>query len=264
MLTFAVELMEPVLRAFEAKHASASWQTVEVILHMTQAVVGWHYTTDEHLPAIFELMPRLPPHERVVQATLTLIGVSASWLRGNTDMLAPSVDYVLSALGRDFAQPVKDTVEHQSGAPQAFLDVASICGGLLAPKLQGIIDILGPVMANIDPQGKCTIIRGLTHIVSYLPLNEIGEALKWLVSPITERLKEFSELPKEHMSQQSVLDTMLAEITMMSCTVPFIVPPVTSEKALAVSEAYPIEMAWGPLMNILQKWVMIPVVVDCK
>jgi hypothetical protein len=170
----------------------ATWQQFEVVMFLTQTVVGWHSNIDDSLGIIFDLISQLPAARRVVSMTLTLIGVSAQWLKSHQELLIPSLTYVLEALERDYRDGVPEPSNMlstvPSGAPQALLDLASICGGLLGDKIPQIISVYNSIVANVDPQGKCTIVRALTHIVSHLPTGEIGAGIEWMVGPILERM----------------------------------------------------------------------------
>ncbi len=233
------------------------WELVEAVLFMTQTVVGWHHTVDENLHLVFAIIPQLPRADRVVSMTLTLIGVSALWLKMHQDLLPPSLQFVLEALARDYAGP---STTHSnllssvpSGAPQALLDLASICGGLMTTFIPEIIKVYNAVVANVDPQGKCTVVRSITHIISHLPVTEIGAAIEWTVNPIRARLDVLLRDPGGW-GTKADLQALRAEITLLSCSIPFHVEPTSPDKALAISQAYPIASVWPYVNQLLSNW----------
>lgn len=251
MLTVASNVLMP--RIVTAKSNPAAWQPVEVVLFMTQTVVGWHHNVDENLHLIFNMFTELPQIDRVVSMTLTLIGVSAQWLKSHQDLLMPSLNYVLQALARDYARQPTGSANMlssvPSGAPQALLDLASICGGLMTGQIPNIIGVYESVAANVDPQGKCTVVRALTHIVSHLPPEEIGGGIQWMVRPIMERLTTMLN-PRE-LAQE--VQAVRAEITLLSCAIPFHVEPSTPHKAQLVSNAFPIAEVYPFIDRLLRE-----------
>jgi hypothetical protein len=198
VLSFLAHSLQTEMGTFSARHQlsgqrmdSPGWEGVEACLYGIRCISKDVPPEEgEVMPAVFELLPRLPPHTELQATCFRIMGYYAPWLRAHESSVPTLVDYICThgvavqtpSGGVPLASPPQEC------AARALREIGKKCLSTAAPQLlslPGRVNLLAMHVMNFK-EAAAIIIEAIATFS-----NDKPAALLQLARPIFARLQHF-------------------------------------------------------------------------
>eukprot|EP00116_Pleurobrachia_bachei_P000799 sb/3461061/ len=240
------------------KTLGTSWQKIEATLYMFRSVAETIHdssttskeeTTDSTkiISAVIESLPSLPEHPKIARTALLLCGAYSEWLRNHTDQLLPAVRVLLASVNDPNLSP---------SAVMAFRDLCIECTDVLATEIIALSESFPAVYGNpqIKNREKIRLCWSLCTLSSELPITDLYQYLKQLLSPSLEQLHHYAQIePQKELKPKLRLEIGIVNAAFHGVNIPQTWP----EPLLQL-----LNEIWDTLRSILAKWAHDDVIIE--
>lgn len=149
----------------------------------------WKYLTEvltpheiEYVNTVLELYPQLPKNSIQLQDTaLRLLGDLADYLKGNDQLIIKVLGYIIPCFQHPQLVPA---VCH------AFNEICLASPKTLLPHINELYESTSPILLSISSADRIKIIKGLSSVGTFLPLEQGQTFLLTLLNPFMKRIQD--------------------------------------------------------------------------
>lgn len=198
VLSFLANTLQTEMGTFSARHQqsghrmdSPGWEGVEACLYGIRCI-SKDVPTEENevIPAVFELLPRLPPHTELQATCFRIMGYYASWLRAHEASVPSIVEYIcthgLAVQSASGGMPVPSPP--QECASRALREIGKKCLAASTPHLLSIPGRVNLVAMHVRNFKEAASI--VTEAIATFSPDKPAAMLQ-LARPIFARLQQF-------------------------------------------------------------------------
>jgi hypothetical protein len=198
VLSFLANSLQTEMGIFSARHQqsgyrmdSPGWEGVEACLYGIRCISKDVPTEEsEVIPAVFELLPRLPPHTELQATCFRIMGYYASWLRAHEASVPSIVEYIcangLAVQSASGGMPLPSPP--QECASRALREIGKKCLAAATPHLLSIpgrVNLLAMHVRNFKEAASI-----VTEAIATFSPDKTAAMLQ-LARPIYARLQQF-------------------------------------------------------------------------
>ena len=180
---------EMILKIMGAPGSNQAWQDIEAPLFAMRSMGAEIPPTDEEVvPLIMDLIVRLPAHPKVRYAATLVVSRYTEWVSLHPTYIQGLLEYISTA----FDDSDREVV---AAAGQALRFLCKDCSKHLTSffaQLHSFIQTMSPKISQSD---RVEIYEGIAHVISAMPLQDAGTALKQMSLELLQKIHEAATTP---------------------------------------------------------------------
>ncbi|ELU44492.1 mRNA transport regulator [Rhizoctonia solani AG-1 IA] len=200
---------EMILKTLGAPASNQAWQDIEAPLFAMRSMGAEIPPTDEEVvPRIMELVVRLPAHPKVRYAATLVVSRYTEWVALHPTYIPGLLDYISAS----FDDSDKEVV---AAAGQALRFLCKDCNTVSHRSCKRLCEI--------SQSDRVEIYEGIAHVISAMPLQDAGAALKQMSLELLEKIHEAASAPSSSVKVQTdaICDGVELLLTMLEIIGPF-------------------------------------------
>ncbi|KAG8715687.1 Nuclear import receptor [Ceratobasidium sp. 423] len=198
-----------ILKILGAPASNQAWQDIEAPLFAMRSMGAEIPPTDEEVvPRIMDLVIRLPAHPKVRYAATLVVSRYTEWVALHPSYIPGLLEYISTA----FDDSDKEVV---AAAGQALRFLCKDCN-----RLHSFVQTISPKISQSD---RVEIYEGIAHVISAMPLQDAGTALKQMSLGLLQKIHEAASAPSSPSKAQTdaICDGVELLLTMLEVVGPF-------------------------------------------
>ncbi|GAB1517431.1 Nuclear import receptor [Rhizoctonia solani] len=208
---------EMILKTLGAPASNQAWQDIEAPLFAMRSMGAEIPPTDEEVvPRIMELVVRLPAHPKVRYAATLVVSRYTEWVALHPTYIPGLLDYISAS----FDDSDKEVV---AAAGQALRFLCKDCNTHLTSYFSQLHTFVQTMSPKISQSDRVEIYEGIAHVISAMPLQDAGAALKQMSLELLEKIHEAASAPSSSVKVQTdaICDGVELLLTMLEIIGPF-------------------------------------------
>ncbi|KAG9098145.1 Nuclear import receptor [Ceratobasidium sp. UAMH 11750] len=173
-----------IVKTLGSPTGNPAWQDIEAPLFAMRSMGAEIAPTDEEVvPLIMDLIVRLPEHPKVRYAATLVVSRYSEWVALHPSYIPGLLEYISAA----FEDSDREVV---AAAGQALRFLCKDCNQHLTsyfPQLHSFVQTMSPKISQSD---RVEIYEGIAHVISAMPLQDAGVALKQLSLELLQKIHE--------------------------------------------------------------------------
>ncbi|QRW00383.1 mRNA transport regulator [Ceratobasidium sp. AG-Ba] len=161
-----------------------AWQDIEAPLFAMRSMGAEIPATDEEVvPLIMDLIIQLPTHPKVRYAATLVVSRYSEWVALHPSYIPRLLEYISAA----FEDADREVV---AAAGQALRFLCKDCNQHLTSYFAQLHTFVQTMSPKISQSDRVEIYEGIAHVISAMPLQDAGEALKRLSLELLQKIHE--------------------------------------------------------------------------
>ncbi|CAE6462311.1 unnamed protein product [Rhizoctonia solani] len=207
---------EMIVKILGAPASNQAWQDIEAPLFAMRSMGAEIPPTDEEVvPRIMDLVVRLPAHPKVRYAATLVVSRYTEWVALHPSYIPGLLEYISTA----FDDSDKEVV---AAAGQALRFLCKDCSRLLTSYFAQLHSFVQTISPKISQSDRVEIYEGIAHVISAMPLQDAGTALKQMSLELLQKIHEAASAPSSSKAQtDAICDGVELLLTMLEVVGPF-------------------------------------------
>ncbi|KAG9104620.1 Nuclear import receptor [Ceratobasidium sp. 370] len=173
-----------IVKTLGSPTGNPAWQDIEAPLFAMRSMgAEIAPTDDEVVPSIMDLIVRLPAHPRVRYAATLVVSRYSEWVALHPTYIPGLLEYISAA----FEDTDREVV---AAAGQALRFLCKDCNQHLTSYFSQLHSFVQTMSPKISQSDRVEIYEGIAHVISAMPLQDAGTALKQLSLELLQKIHE--------------------------------------------------------------------------
>ncbi len=165
------------------------WQEIEAPLFSMRSMgANVDPNDDEILPHIMDILPQLPPHNKIRYAALLVISRYTEWIDHHPSYLEFQLNYISAGF------EITDD-EVSSAAAQAMKFMCEDCKRHLVPYLPQLYDFITTAALKLPIEDRLEVTEAIAYVISHMPANDAALSLQKFCQPLLEQIQALAAKP---------------------------------------------------------------------